>query len=224
MTMKTCLLFATALTVLATPALAQPVAHGVWLGKTDGAAKTPPMGWNSWNAFRTDVDEGKVMGAAQALVDDGLAKLGYVYVNLDDGWWQKRRQPDGRMIIRTRIFPSAATADGTTSFRPFTDRLHAMGLKAGIYTDVGRNACSQAFDLSSPNLPEGSPQERQVGLDGHVSQDINLYFGDWGFDYLKVDACGLADYVPGSKLVTDNGYVALAPEIARSSISRTDSA
>ena len=226
MRMKTCLLLASAMTALMAPAVsvAQPVPRGVWLGHEDGAARTPPMGWNSWNAFRTDVDEDKVMGAAQALVDDGLAKLGYVYVNLDDGWWQKRRQPDGRMIIRTRIFPSAATPDGATSFRPFTDRLHAMGLKAGIYTDVGRNACSQAFDLHSPNLPEGSAQERQVGLDGHVKQDVNLYFGEWGFDYLKVDACGLADFVPGSQLVTDNGYVGLKPEIDRASINRTDSA
>ena len=219
--------------VLATPAFSKPVharpatgpvAHGVWLGKTDGAAKTPPMGWNSWNAFRTEVDETKVMAAAQALVDDGLTKLGYVYVNLDDGWWQKRRQTDGRMIIRTRIFPSAATPDGTTSFKPFTERLHAMGLKAGLYTDVGRNACSQAFDLQSPNLPEGTAQERQVGLDGHVQQDVDLYFKDWGFDYLKVDACGLADFAPGSKLVKDNGYLGMTPEIDRGALSRTDDA
>lgn len=201
-----------------------PMAHGLWLGKTDGAAKTPPMGWNSWNAFHTDVDEDKVMGAAQALVDDGLSRLGYIYVNLDDGWWLKRRSSDDRMIIRTSIFPSAKTPDGTTSFRPFTDRLHAMGLKAGIYTDVGRNACSQAYDLHSPNLPEGTTAERQVGLAGHVEQDVNLYFGDWGFDYIKVDACGLADYAPNSALVRDNGYAGLKPEIYRDSISRTDDA
>ncbi|MDV6330828.1 NPCBM/NEW2 domain-containing protein [Asticcacaulis sp. 201] len=200
------------------------VGHGVWLGAPVGAAKTPPMGWNSWNAFRTEVDEDKVMGAAKALVDEGLAKLGYVYVNLDDGWWRKRRLSDGRMIVRTSIFPSAATPDGNTSFRPFTDRLHAMGLKAGIYTDIGRNACSQAFDLHSPNLPEGSAAEREVGLDGHVEQDIGLYFGEWGFDYIKVDACGLADYAPGSALVKDNGYIGLKPEIYRDAINRTDDA
>lgn len=54
---------------------------GKWTANTRGSAATPPMGWNSWNAFRTEVDEAKVMGAAQALVDTGLAKLGYVYVN-----------------------------------------------------------------------------------------------------------------------------------------------
>ena len=222
MRLKTCLAAAAALLAPAV-SLAGPVAHGVWLGRDAGAAQTPPMGWNAWNAFRTEVDEGKVMGAAQALVDDGLAKLGYVYVNLDDGWWLKRRA-DGRMIVRTRIFPSATTPDGATNFRPFTDRLHAMGLKAGIYTDVGHNACSQAFDLHSPNLPEGAAAERQVGLAGHVVQDVNLYVREWGFDYLKVDACGLADFAPDSKLVRDQGYIGLTPEIDRSSLNRTDNA
>jgi alpha-galactosidase len=223
---KTQLLIASFMVALVSPlsAFAQPQAKGIWLGLEAGAAKTPPMGWNSWNAFRTEVDEEKVMGAAQALVDEGLAKLGYTYVNLDDGWWQKRRQSDGRMIIRTRIFPSAATPDGSTSFRSFTNRLHGMGLKAGLYTDVGHNACSQAFDLHSPNLPEGTAEERQVGLDGHVTQDIKLYFNDWGFDYLKVDACGLADFAPDSKLVQDNGYLGLSPEIDRAALNRTDSA
>ena len=226
MHLKKQLLIAGFMVVLATPltAFAQPAAKGVWLGNEAGAAKTPPMGWNSWNAFRTEVDEEKVMGAAQALVDEGLSKLGYVYVNLDDGWWRKRRLTDGRMIVRTSIFPSANTPDGNTSFRPFTDRLHAMGLKAGLYTDVGRNACSQAYDLHSPNLPEGTAAEREVGLDGHVEQDINLYFGEWGFDYIKVDACGLADFAPDSKLVRDNGYNGLKPVIYRDAINRTDDA
>ena len=226
MRLKTQLLIASVMVALASPlaAFAQPVAKGVWLDNEAGAAKTPPMGWNSWNAFRTEVDEAKVMGAARALVDDGLAKMGYTYVNLDDGWWRKRRLTDGRMIVRTSIFPSANTPDGNTSFRPFTDSLHAMGLKAGLYTDVGRNACSQAFDLHSPNLPEGTAEERQVGLDGHVEQDINLYFGEWGFDYIKVDACGLADFAPDSQLVKDNGYIGLKPEIYRDAINRTDDA
>jgi hypothetical protein len=220
-----------ALAVLAlTPAAAASQARdplaptGRWSAPARGGAKTPPMGWNSWNAFRTEVDEQKVMGAARALVDTGLAKLGYVYVNIDDGWWQNRRQSDGRMQIRTSIFPSAKTGGKAgTSFRPYVDRLHAMGLKAGIYTDVGRNACSQAYDLHSPNLPTGTAAEREVGLMGHVDQDIRLYFQEWGFDYVKVDACGLADFVPGTDLVTKNNYRGFDPVIVRGSLAQTDS-
>lgn len=223
-----CGLLAAACAVLVMPAIAASgvdplAATGRWEGNTSGAARTPPMGWNSWNAFRTEVDEDKVMGAARVLVDSGLAKLGYNHVNVDDGWWLKRRQSDGRLQIRTGIFPSAATGGAAgTSFKPFTDKLHAMGLKAGLYTDIGRNACSQAYDLHSPNLPQGTTAEREVGLEGHVEQDINLYFKEWGFDYIKIDACGLADFVPGSKLVKDQDYRALAPLIDRSAINRTD--
>jgi hypothetical protein len=222
-------LLAIALSLAAMPMMAKPLPDplaplGRWEGNSGGSAKTPPMGWNSWNAFHTEVDEDKVMSAAQVLVDSGLAKLGYAYVNLDDGWWLKRRVNDGRMQIRTNIFPSAATGGPTeTSFKPFTDKLHAMGLKAGIYTDIGRNACSQAYDLHSPNLPEGTTAEREVGLDGHVKQDISLYFKDWGFDYIKIDACGLADFVPGSDLVKQQSYRALVPLIERNSINRSDS-
>jgi len=218
-------LLAVALSLSTTSATAtDPLsAAGRWEGASGGGTPTPPMGWNSWNAFQTEVDEDKVMGAARILVDSGLAKLGYDYVNLDDGWWFKRRLVDGRMQIRTNIFPSAATGGpNETSFKPFTGKLHAMGLKAGIYTDIGRNACSQAYDLHSPNLPQGTTAEREVGLDGHVKQDIDLYFKDWGFDYIKIDACGLADFVPGSELVKQQNYRALAPLIERNSINRSD--
>ena len=179
------------------------------------AAATPPMGWNPWNAFRTEVDEGKIMANADKIKRSGLAAAGYRYINLDDGWWLKRGA-DGRMIIRTSIFPSAAIGpDGRTSFRPLTDRLHAMGFKAGLYTDSGKNSCSQRWDPQSPNLPEGSLVEREVGLDGYEYQDLRLYFQEWGFDYVKVDACGLADYGRDNETVAAGQYEEFKPQFIR---------
>lgn len=208
------------LSLLALPSaagnLADPLAPaGRWTADHGGMAATPPMGWNSWNAFRTEITEEKVIGSADALIASGLAKTGYVYVNVDDGWWLKRRPTDGRLEIRTSIFPSAQLGSGQTSFKPFVDRLHKMGLKAGIYTDIGRNACSQAWDPQSPNLPVGTTAEREVGLEGHVDQDIHLFFKDWGFDYIKVDACGVADFMPGAPALAA-GYRAHEPVIVRS--------
>src|SRR3954470_18466741 len=88
---------------------ADPLApSGKWTGYNAGSAATPPMGWNSWNAFASAVDEEKVMGSAKRIVDSGLASKGYLYINLDDGWAAKRRLPDGHLIIRTDKFPSAA--------------------------------------------------------------------------------------------------------------------
>lgn len=202
---------------------ASPEPSGGWSLQTVGNAPTPPMGWNSWNAFGTDVSEDKVIGAAAVIVRSGLADLGYRYINIDDGWWLRRRIADGRMIVRTSIFPSARTGGpDETSFRPFTDRLHAMGLKAGIYSDIGRNACSQAWSPGNPNLPEGTVAEREVGLYGRVAQDLPLYFHDWNFDYIKVDACGLSAFGPDRTAVQEGRFRTLAPLIVDQKINLTN--
>ncbi|MEI5685588.1 NPCBM/NEW2 domain-containing protein [Sphingomonas kyungheensis] len=217
------LLAGAALGLFATPALAADplAATGRWSANTDGSAPTPPMGWNSWNAFNSDVDEEKVLASAQALLDTGLVKLGYRYVNIDDGWWLKRRQPDGRMLIRTDHFPSAATGRDP-SFRPFTDRLHAMGLKAGIYSDIGRNSCGQIYTPDFKNQPEGTVAEREIGLYGHIDQDIALYFRDWNFDFIKVDACGIRGLPADAPRVRSGLYRALPPLVDMQSLGGSD--
>lgn len=213
------------LSLLASPAAAQPrdpmQPTGRWTANAGGRAPTPPMGWNSWNAFMTDVDEEKVMASARLMVESGLAAKGYRYVNLDDGWWDHRRA-DGRILVRADKFPSAKTADGNTSFRPFTDRLHAMGMKVGIYSDLGRNSCSQAYDPEAPNRPRGTVREREVGLYGHIDSDIRQYFQEWNFDYIKVDGCGLRAFGPGSAPVLSGEFRALDPILNRDTVSLSD--
>ena len=215
---------AIAMAIAALPAIARAdslAPTGRWSAYARGNAPLPPMGWNSWNAFGSDIDEAKVMGSAEAIVRSGLAAKGYRYIDLDDGWWLKRRLPDGRIIIRTANFPSAATADGSTSFRPFTDRLHAMGLKAGIYSDIGRNSCAQLYSTTGLNQPEGTLEEREVGLYGNVDRDIALYFAEWGFDLIKVDACGIRGLTPDSNWV-ELGQVPSARAVGRQRIDRPD--
>lgn len=203
---------------------ADPLAPtGRWSANQDGQAALPPMGWNSWNAFNSDVDEEKVMASAWLIVDKGLAEAGYRYINIDDGWWLRRRQPDGRMVIRADKFPSAAAGPNQqTSFRPLTDRLHAMGFKAGIYSDIGRNSCGQVYTPNFANQPEGTVAEREVGLYGHIDQDIALYFREWGFDYIKVDGCGIRGLGKDSDHVRKGDYRELTPLIDMNSLARTD--
>ncbi|UZK71154.1 NPCBM/NEW2 domain-containing protein [Sphingomonas sp. S1-29] len=211
--------------VAPTPAAAaDPLApSGRWSANTDGQAPVPPMGWNSWNAFNSDIDEEKILASARVLVDTGLSRLGYRYVNIDDGWWLKRRQTDGRLVIRSDKFPSAGKPGSTdTSFRPFTDKIHAMGLKAGIYSDIGRNSCGQIYTPDFKNQPEGSVQEREVGLYGHVDQDIGLFFREWGFDFIKVDGCGVRGLPADAERVRSGMYRALPPIIDMQSLGRTD--
>ncbi|GAB3458185.1 RICIN domain-containing protein [Massilia terrae] len=189
---------------------------------TGATALTPPMGWNPWNAFHTEVSESKILAVAEKLKQSGLADAGYVYVNMDDGWWLRRRA-DGGIDVRTSMFPSADLGNGKTSMRPWVDRLHAMGLMAGIYTDIGRNSCSQAWEAKSPNLPVGSQTEREIGTYGYQQQDMRLLLGDWNFDYVKIDACGLADYGSDKRFVGDGSYRAFEPIMIRNHPERGDS-
>ena len=54
--------------------------------KFEGLAKTPQMGWNSWNKFACNINDAFVRGIAQAMVDSGMKDAGYQYVNIDDCW------------------------------------------------------------------------------------------------------------------------------------------
>lgn len=202
----------------------QPLAPtGRWQHQSVGSSPTPPMGWSSWNAFRVDITEQKVLASAQVIVDSGLAAAGYRNINVDDGWWLKRRSSDGRLLVRTGLFPSADLGLGAdSSLRPFTDRIHAMGLRAGLYTDIGRNACSQAYDADSPNLPEGTHAEREVGLMGFTKQDVTLFFKEWNFDYLKVDGCGLSSYGRERPHVASGQYREYTPTIVEGNINQSD--
>jgi hypothetical protein len=195
---------------------------GRWDEKSFGTAPVPPMGWNSWNAFHTQIDEAKLRGSAQAIVDSGLRDLGYRYINIDDGWWQQRRQPDGRMVVRTSIFPSAlGSTPGETSLRPLVDWLHSLGLKAGIYSDIGRNACSQGYPEADSLLPTGTTAEREVGLYGHVAQDLTLYFQEWNFDYIKVDGCGLNAFSADKPAVKAGQYRVFPALVVSDSVNQT---
>ena len=86
-------------------------------------AQSPPMGWNSWNAYGCGVSENRVKAAADDLVKSGLARRGYSYVNVDD-CWQGTRGFDG--VLR----PNKKFGD----MKELGDFIHARGLKFGIYS------------------------------------------------------------------------------------------
>jgi len=62
------------------------------------------------------------------------------------------------------------------------DYIHGLGLKAGIYTDAGKDGCGYYY-------PTGRPAAPGSGSEGHYEQDF-LQFSKWGFDFVKVDWCG----------------------------------
>jgi hypothetical protein len=177
---------------------------------TPQSLPTPLMGWNPFNAFGQNYDEAIVYGQADQLVKLKLAALGYRFVNIDDSWWL-RRLPN-TIQVNTKLYPDAQLSNGETSMRPFVEHIHAMGLKAGIYTDIGKNSCGQRWERqNTQNLPVGTLQEREIGSFGHQKQDAHLFFAEWGFDLVKVDACGVADYGQGADVVKSGMFAAFDP-------------
>ncbi|KAM3256139.1 hypothetical protein ACQJBY_048953 [Aegilops geniculata] len=133
--------------------------------------RTPQMGWNSWNHFGCKIDEVIIRKIADAMVDTGLAKLGYEYVNLDDCWASHDRDSQGNLAANGTTFPSG--------MRALADYVHGKGLKLGVYGDAGLRTCSRL----------------QPGSLGYEDQDART-LAAWGIDYLKYDNCNNQNISP----------------------------
>jgi alpha-galactosidase len=128
----------------------------------DGLARTPPMGWNTWNKFACNVSERLIKETADAIVSSGMRDAGYRYVVIDD-CWQVYRDTAGTIVADPQRFPSGMKA--------LADYIHSKGLLFGIYTDAGTATC------------QGRP-----GTHDHEEQDARTY-ASWGVDYVKEDWC-----------------------------------
>lgn len=141
--------------------------------------KPPIMGWSSWNNFRININEDLIKAQANALISSGLHKVGYQYINIDDGYF-KGRDAQGNLLVNEK-FPSG--------MKNLAEYIHSKGLKAGIYSDAGEDTCGSIWDNDKYGFG--------VGLKGHLTQDARLFFNDWKYDFIKVDWCG------GEKLKLD---------------------
>ncbi len=131
--------------------------------KFEGLASTPPMGWNSWNTFQTNISEKLVREIADNMVASGMKDAGYQYVVLDDGWMAKERNANGDLVPDPVKFPNG--------LKTVIDYVHSKGLKFGLYNCAGTQTCG------------GYPGSR-----GYEYQDARLY-ASLEVDYLKYDWC-----------------------------------
>jgi alpha-galactosidase len=132
--------------------------------KFEGLAMTPPMGWNSWNTFETNINEQLVKQTADIMVSSGMKDAGYQYIVLDDGWMAKERDSiTGDLVPDPVKFPHG--------MKMVVDYVHAKGLKFGLYNCAGTKTCA------------GYP-----GTRGYEYQDARFY-ASLGIDYLKYDWC-----------------------------------
>ncbi|XP_045453430.1 alpha-N-acetylgalactosaminidase [Melitaea cinxia] len=142
-------------------------------GLDNGLALTPPMGWLAWERFRCNTDckndpdncisDRLFRTMTDILVSEGYAAVGYEYVNVDDCWPERERDPRGRLVPDRERFPYG--------MKSLSDYVHSKGLKFGIYEDYGNFTCA------------GYP-----GVVGHLAGDAST-FASWGVDYVKLDGC-----------------------------------
>ncbi|RUS81951.1 hypothetical protein EGW08_010296 [Elysia chlorotica] len=143
------------------------------LALDNGLARTPPMGWLSWERFRCNTDckndpehcisEQLYKRQADLMVSEGYRDAGYEYVNIDDCWPAMERDKDGRLVADPERFPSG--------IRALSRYMHSKGLKLGIYEDFGSKTCA------------GYP-----GSEFYMQIDANT-FAEWEVDSLKFDGC-----------------------------------
>jgi hypothetical protein len=139
-----------------------------------GWAATPPMGWNSWDAFGTTITEAQVKEQAEFMAAR-LRPHGWRVLTVDIQWYEPGARghsyrPDaplavdewGRLLPAPNRFPSAA---GGAGFRPLADAVHAKGLQLGIHLMRGvprlavarklpvKGTSVTAADIANPAAP-----------------------------------------------------------------------
>ena len=140
------------------------------------AADNPPlMGWSSWNTYGFQINDSVIQAQADAMVELGFKECGYNHINIDDGFFGGR-DAQGNLLIHPERFPNG--------LRGLVDYIHGLGLKAGIYSDAGRNTCASYWGQPKDTIGLG------VGLYGHDAEDMTLFFNELDFDFIKVDYCG----------------------------------
>ena len=153
----------------------------------DKLCLTPPLGWNSWNVFTTDIDENMLRQIADAMVETGMRDMGYQYINIDDFWHSDFRDSiTGRPLVDPKKFPSG--------MKSLADYVHSKGLKLGIYSCAGSMTCGKRF-----------------GGFGFEEIDAKTY-AEWGIDLLKYDYC----FAPWSKNAAKKRYSAMGTALKNS--------
>jgi alpha-galactosidase len=176
-------------------------------------APTPPMGWNSWDAFATTITEDQAKAETDYMAEH-LASHGWQYIVVDIEWYEGEAtgfdyhdgakltmDEYGRLLPALNRFPSAANGAG---FKPLADYVHAKGLKFGVHMMRGipRQAVDQNTSILGTNNHAADIADKNskcpwnpdmYGVDMTKSGAQEYYdsefqqFADWGVDFVKID-------------------------------------
>ncbi len=177
-------------------------------------AKTPPMGWNSWDCYGPTVVESEVKANADYMAKY-LKKSGWKYIVVDIRWYVENDKAHGyneknaiyvmdkfgRLLPSPVRFPSAAHGKG---FKPLADYIHSKGLKFGIH--IMRGIPIEAVKENTPVLGTNvtardiyntnqlckwlkdmyTVDAKKKGAQAYYNSLFDLY-ASWGLDFVKVD-------------------------------------
>lgn len=189
-------------------------------------AKTPPMGWNSWDCYGASVNEAQLKQNADYMAKH-LKQYGWEYVVCDIQWYEPTATDTryhnfaplamdeySRLIPAVSRFPSSAGGKG---FRPIADYVHSLGLKFGIH--IMRGIPRQAVHAGTPLLGvDNGITARDIAHPFSVcSWNTDMYglnvreaawgaeryynslfdlYASWGIDYVKVDDICVTEFKP----------------------------
>ena len=197
--------------VAATTVAAAPPAAA----EANGVGQTPAMGWSSWSYIRHDPTAANIEAQANAMKSSGLASAGYIYVNVDDFWYNcpGSQGPDvdsyGRWVTNATSFPPSSS--GENGIAVVADYVHSLGLKFGLYVTPGisnqavsKNTPIEGTSYTANQIANGSGEANYNcgGMQGinysapGAQSFINSWadeFASWGVDYLKLDGVGDSD-------------------------------
>jgi len=176
-------------------------------------AKTPPLGWNSWDCYGATVREEEVKGNAQYMAEH-LKPYGWEYVVVDIQWYEPgaissvyrpfvplEMDENSRLIPAVNRFPSAGGGKG---FKPLATYVHNLGLKFGIHiirgiprqavhantpilgTNVGARDIAHTNSICPWNTDMYGVDASKEGAQEYYNSLFQLY-AEWGVDFVKVD-------------------------------------
>ncbi len=182
-------------------------------------ARTPPMGWNSWDSYGTTVGEAQVKANADWMAAH-LKQHGWQYIVVDMEWFvtnpvaegnatnfKYALDGEGRYVPAPNRFPSAAHDEG---FAPLAAYVHARGLKFGIHILQGipRDAVTKNLPIAGSRFRAAEAANTSGKCNwNHDNFDLKdtaagqayydsiarLYAG-WGVDLIKVDCIASRPY------------------------------
>jgi hypothetical protein len=175
-------------------------------------AKTPPLGWNSWDCFGAGVNEQELRANADYMAEN-LKQYGWQYIVCDIQWYEPKSKDNdynnfteldmdeyGRLIPAVNRFPSSANGKG---FKPIADYVHSLGLKFGIHImrGVPRQAAAKNckilgsdktcrdiahhFSVCSWNTDMYGLKNCEASQQ-YYNSIIEMY-ASWGVDFIKCD-------------------------------------